>query len=109
MPETTRRGFLRAAGGTGVACAGVVGATGVASAAVTVTGRLVAHDGASIADRNLKNYGDSQFNVYTDADGYFSAEAAANARLNLVLYKGDRSTLLVPDMNGVPHLYTYGD
>jgi hypothetical protein len=85
----------------------VVG-TGTVSAAVTVSGRIVAYDDTPIANRRVYNYGDGQFNTYTDSNGRFSAETSEGARLHLVLYDiSSRSHDF--QQNSVPLVYSLGD
>lgn len=109
MVRRTRRDVLYAVGGVGAGFTGLMLGTDVASASVTVSGRVVAHDDEPVTNRVIKNYGEGSFDAYTNSEGEFSAETGSNARLNLTLYKGDESTLLAPVLNGVPHVYDLGD
>jgi hypothetical protein len=69
---------------------------------------LVSHDGDPIANRRLKNYGDSEFETFTDDEGQFSEDVESDSEIELVMYKGTRSSFLVSEKNEVPHVYNFG-
>lgn len=109
MVRGTRRDVLRVVGCVGAGSLGLMAGSGLASAAITVSGRVVAHDGDPVAGRVVQNYGKGPFYVYTSSEGKFSAESEPDAQLSLAFYKGDQSTKIAPVRNHVPHVYVFGN
>lgn len=107
MGQMDRRRFLRTITVVG-AISGVAGIGSARSSTTTVRGRVVDHRGDPVQNRIVKNYGDSSFDVYTDSEGVFKADVESGSRLKLTLYKGNENTLIAPDKNEVPHVYTIG-
>lgn len=98
-----RRNYLRVVGGS-IVTAGVAGNTASASTTdyVTISGKLVSHDGDPIAGRKV--YVTATGYNETDNSGFFEEEVESGEHVSLGLYKSQGRQLLAPTKNQVPHI-----